>query len=70
MRVMAGAIGIAGHSLPAIALSKELRERGHEVRFHGFERWRDTVEGLGIAFQGGEDEIVSGAEPGRQPSLA
>ena len=70
MRVMAGAIGIAGHTLPAVALIKELRERGHEVRFHGFERWRDTVEGLGIAFEGGEDQIISGAAPGRQPSLA
>ena len=67
---MAGAIGIAGHSLPAIALIKELHERGHEVRFHGFERWRETVEGIGIAFEGGVDQIVSGAEPGRQPSLA
>ena len=70
MRVMVGAIGLAGHSLPAIALARELRERGHEVRFHGFERWRDDGRGLGLAFDGRRGRDRQRRSAGRQPSLA
>lgn len=69
LRVLIGVTGLAGHTLPAIALARELRARGHQVRFHGFERWRDTVEALGIEFEGGRDRIAASiAEP--EPTLA
>ena len=58
LRVIVGAVGLAGHTLPALALAGELHRRGHEVRFHGFERWRTTVEELGIGFAGGERAIA------------
>ena len=65
LRVMVGAVGLAGHALPAIALARELRARGHEVLFCSYERWRETVEGIGLRFQGGAEQIfdpVAGAD--------
>ncbi|MCD6015309.1 MAG: hypothetical protein K0R88_1393 [Solirubrobacterales bacterium] len=59
MRVLIGAVGLAGHTLPALALARELRARGHGVLFHGFERWRATVEQLEIGFEGGRDRIFA-----------
>ena len=35
--VMAGG-GTGGHVLPALAVARELRARGHQVRFVGLER--------------------------------
>lgn len=69
MRVMVGVVGLAGHALPAIALARELHERGHDVLLHSFSRWRETVEGLGIRFAGAERQIAElpsteAAEPG------
>jgi UDP:flavonoid glycosyltransferase YjiC (YdhE family) len=58
LRVMVGVIGLAGHALPAIALARELCARGHEVRLHTFERWRELVEGLGVQFAGGQEYIA------------
>jgi UDP:flavonoid glycosyltransferase YjiC (YdhE family) len=58
-RVLIGAIGLAGHALPAIALGRELRARGHAVRFCTVERWRELVEGLGIEFAGGPESIAA-----------
>jgi UDP:flavonoid glycosyltransferase YjiC (YdhE family) len=69
LRALIGVTGLAGHTLPAIALARELRARGHEVLFCGFERWRATVEGLGIGFEGGPDRIAASIE-GAEPSLA
>ena len=56
---MVGVVGLAGHALPAIALARALRERGHDVLVHSFERWRETAEGLGLGFAGGEHHIVA-----------
>jgi UDP:flavonoid glycosyltransferase YjiC (YdhE family) len=72
LRVMVGAVGLAGHALPAIALARELRARGHEVLFCSYERWRETVEDLGLRFQGGAEQIfdpVAGAD-GADASVA
>ncbi|MBA3551607.1 MAG: undecaprenyldiphospho-muramoylpentapeptide beta-N-acetylglucosaminyltransferase [Actinobacteria bacterium] len=38
MRFVIAGGGTAGHVLPAVALARELRSRGHEVRFVGTER--------------------------------
>ncbi len=70
LRVIVGAIGLAGHTLPAIALARELRSRGHEVLFHGFERWRETIEDLDLGFAGDHDQIVSRSITGPEPDLA
>jgi UDP:flavonoid glycosyltransferase YjiC (YdhE family) len=64
LRVIVGVIGLAGHALPAIALARELRARGHEVRFHTPQRWRGVVEDLGLVFAGGGEDIVSGVGTG------
>lgn len=58
LRLIVGAVGLAGHTLPAIALARALRERGHEVLFHGWRRWRSAVEGLEIEFAGAREQIV------------
>jgi UDP:flavonoid glycosyltransferase YjiC (YdhE family) len=55
LRVLVGAIGLAGHTLPALALARELRERGHRVVFWGATRWRETAEGFGAEFAPGPD---------------
>ncbi len=52
---MAGAFGDAGHAFPAIALARALRGRGHEVLVETWERWREAVEGEGIAFTAAEE---------------
>ena len=63
LRILMGSIGIAGHALPALALGRELRRRGHDVSVATSERWRDVVEGEGMRFAAGEDEIVPPGDP-------
>lgn len=63
LRIAVGSAGLAGHTLPALALAGALRERGHEVRFFGFDRWRETSERLGLSFRGDEAAIVPGLAP-------
>jgi UDP:flavonoid glycosyltransferase YjiC (YdhE family) len=58
LRVVVGAAGLAGHTLPALALAGRLRERGHTVRFHGYRRWRDDAASLDLEFAGSESELV------------
>jgi UDP:flavonoid glycosyltransferase YjiC (YdhE family) len=55
MRVMVAAFGDAGHAFPAIALGRELSERGHEVVVETWERWREAVEELGLEFAAAEE---------------
>ncbi|HEX6116102.1 MAG TPA: nucleotide disphospho-sugar-binding domain-containing protein [Solirubrobacterales bacterium] len=73
LRVIVGAVGLAGHTLPALALAGELRSRGHEVLFCGFARWRATAEGLGLRFSGSERAIAEppdGTAAAAEPALA
>ena len=53
MKVAVATIAGAGHALPAMALSRELLSRGHEVVLYAPERWRETAAGLGLAFEPG-----------------
>jgi UDP:flavonoid glycosyltransferase YjiC (YdhE family) len=59
LKVFAGAIGDPGHALPVLALARELATRGHEVVMETAERWRGTVEALGIRFAPAEDQVPS-----------
>lgn len=63
LRIVVGAVGLAGHTLPALALSAELSRRGHRVLFHGYRRWQPLAESLGLDFAGDEDQIVSQLAP-------
>jgi UDP:flavonoid glycosyltransferase YjiC (YdhE family) len=60
LRVIVGVEGMAGHALPALALARELGRRGHEVRFHSRERWRETAEAAGLGFAGTPDDADFG----------
>jgi len=55
LRVLVAAFGDAGHAFPTIALARELAGRGHEVVVETWERWREPVEALGIAFTAAEE---------------
>jgi MGT family glycosyltransferase len=49
-RLLLGAFGDPGHAFPMLALGRELAARGHEVTLQTWTRWREEVEGLGMAF--------------------
>jgi len=51
MRVAVCAGFSEGHALPALALARALRERGHDVLVDLSERWRDPVLDLGLEFR-------------------
>jgi UDP:flavonoid glycosyltransferase YjiC (YdhE family) len=54
-RFLVAAFGDAGHAFPAIALARALRRRGHEALVETWERWREAVEGEGLAFTAAEE---------------
>src|SRR3954454_5125866 len=54
-KVMVAAFGDAGHAFPAIGLARALHERGHDVLVETWERWREPVEELGVAFTAAEE---------------
>src|SRR5262245_34052802 len=58
VRVLVAAFGDPGHAFPAIALARELGRRGHEVLVETWERWREAVEGEGLAFTGAQEYTV------------
>jgi UDP:flavonoid glycosyltransferase YjiC (YdhE family) len=58
LRLLVAAFGDPGHAFPAIALSRALRERGHEVTVETWERWREPVEELGLRFEAAEEYTV------------
>jgi UDP:flavonoid glycosyltransferase YjiC (YdhE family) len=58
MRLLVAAFGDPGHAFPAIALARELGRRGHEVLVETWERWREAVEGEGLAFTGAQEYTV------------
>ncbi len=50
MRLFLAAFGDPGHAFPMLALGARLAERGHEVLFETWGRWREYVEGAGMRF--------------------
>ncbi len=50
LRFFLGAFGEPGHAFPMLALGARLAERGHEVTFETWSRWRSEVEGAGMRF--------------------
>lgn len=49
-RFFLGAFGEPGHAFPMLALGARLAERGHEVTFETWSRWRSDVETAGMRF--------------------
>jgi UDP:flavonoid glycosyltransferase YjiC (YdhE family) len=54
VRVAVTTIAGTGHALPALALARELRSRGHEVTLYAPPRWRETATAIGLSFEPGE----------------
>ena len=57
-RITIGSVGWTGHTFPALALGRELRARGHTVTVETFERWRETVERLGLGFLAAPERLA------------
>ena len=55
LRFLVAAFGDPGHAFPAIALSRALRDRGHEVVVETWEERRAAVEGEGLGFAAAEE---------------
>jgi UDP:flavonoid glycosyltransferase YjiC (YdhE family) len=50
LKVFLGAFGEPGHAFPMLALGERLVQRGHEVTYETWSRWRADVEAAGIEF--------------------
>ncbi len=50
LRIFLGAFGEPGHAFPMLALGARLAERGHEVTFETWSRWRPEVDRAGMRF--------------------
>jgi UDP:flavonoid glycosyltransferase YjiC (YdhE family) len=50
LTLLVAAFGDPGHALPAIALARGLRDRGHRVVVETWERWRKAVGEAGLEF--------------------
>jgi MGT family glycosyltransferase len=50
-RFFLGAFGEPGHAFPMLALGARLAERGHEVTFETWSRWREDIEAAGMRFE-------------------
>lgn len=50
LRFFLGAFGEPGHAFPMLALGARLAQRGHEVTFETWSRWRAEVEAAGMRF--------------------
>jgi len=67
VRALVAAFGDAGHAFPAIALGRALTERGHDVTVQTWERWREPIEALGLAFAAAEEyRVFPPPRPGEQ----
>lgn len=58
LRILVAAFGDPGHAFPAIALSRALAARGHEVVVESWERWRQPVEAERLGFRAAEEYRV------------
>jgi UDP:flavonoid glycosyltransferase YjiC (YdhE family) len=54
-RFFLGAFGQPGHAFPMLALGRRLVERGHDVTFETWKRWREPVEAAGMRFAAGPE---------------
>jgi UDP:flavonoid glycosyltransferase YjiC (YdhE family) len=61
LRFFLGAFGQPGHAFPMLALGAELADRGHEVVYETWSRWREYVEANGMTFAAAPEH--SGAPP-------
>lgn len=50
MRIFLAAFGDPGHAFPMLALGSRLVERGHDVTFETWQRWREAVQQAGLRF--------------------
>ncbi len=62
-RILFSIPGGAGHAYPAFALARALRERGHDVTFETYERWRGVVEDMDIRFRPGLEKVLFPGPP-------
>jgi UDP:flavonoid glycosyltransferase YjiC (YdhE family) len=70
LRILVAAFGDPGHAFPAIALSRALDARGHEVVVETWERWREPVEAAGLGFRAAEEYRVFPPPPPDSPDGA
>ena len=71
LRFFLGAFGEAGHAFPMLALGARLAERGHDVTFETWSRWREYVEKAGMRFLAAPEYPLFGGGPSEShPSLA
>jgi UDP:flavonoid glycosyltransferase YjiC (YdhE family) len=73
LKVLVSAFAATGHVFPALALSRRLRARGHEVWLETEERWREVVEEQGLRLIPAPEHIaLPRPEPGMptEPTLA
>jgi UDP:flavonoid glycosyltransferase YjiC (YdhE family) len=64
LRFFLGAFGEPGHAFPMLALGARLAERGHEVTFETWSRWRPEVEAAGMRFLPAPEYPLFGRGPG------
>jgi MGT family glycosyltransferase len=50
LRFFLGAFGQPGHAFPMLALGARLVERGHDVTYETWSRWREQIEEAGMRF--------------------
>jgi len=65
LRVFLGAFGQPGHAFPMLALGERLVQRGHEVTFETWERWRGFVQSAGMRFVPAPESSAQAAHAGR-----
>ena len=75
LRCLVAAFGDPGHVFPAIALSRALARRGHEVIVETWPQWEDLVTGEGLGFASADQYQVfpppsSGVAGGGEAAVA
>lgn len=74
MRILIATLGSHGDVLPFIAIAKELKERGHDIRFYSNPYFERYAKDVGIAFVpiGTADEYLTllGTVPSKDPIKA
>jgi MGT family glycosyltransferase len=68
LTVLIAAFGDPGHTFPAIALGRALRERGHRVVFETWEKWREVLGQVDVEFHAAEEYRVFAPHDGDGPA--